>query len=103
MLPVENLCKAISFFSPKNIFHQELLVYLQYVYNTTYSYYPKVAPEIKARMMEAGTTMVGYQPLGNYVNFFRMIVSNPASTKTDIDFMLDEIERLGKTIEFEES
>ena len=53
--------------------------------------------------MEAGTTMVGYQPLGNYVNFFRMIVSNPASTKTDIDFMLDEIERLGKTIEFEES
>ncbi|XP_072020853.1 glutamate decarboxylase 1-like isoform X2 [Amphiura filiformis] len=63
----------------------------------------KVAPEIKARMMEAGTTMVGYQPLGNNVNFFRMIVSNPASTKADIDYMLDEIERLGKTIEFEES
>uniref|UniRef100_A0A4W6C391 Glutamate decarboxylase 1b n=1 Tax=Lates calcarifer TaxID=8187 RepID=A0A4W6C391_LATCA len=55
----------------------------------------RVAPKIKAMMMESGTTMVGYQPQGNKVNFFRMVVSNPAATQSDIDFLIDEIERLG--------
>lgn len=55
----------------------------------------QVAPKIKAMMMESGTTMVGYQPQGNKVNFFRMVVSNPAATQSDIDFLIDEIERLG--------
>uniref|UniRef100_A0A8C4ZHE7 Glutamate decarboxylase 1a n=1 Tax=Gadus morhua TaxID=8049 RepID=A0A8C4ZHE7_GADMO len=54
-----------------------------------------VAPKIKALMMESGTTMVGYQPQGQKVNFFRMVVSNPAATQSDIDFLIDEIERLG--------
>uniref|UniRef100_A0A8C1K557 Glutamate decarboxylase 1b n=1 Tax=Cyprinus carpio TaxID=7962 RepID=A0A8C1K557_CYPCA len=54
-----------------------------------------VAPKIKAMMMECGTTMVGYQPQGDKVNFFRMVVSNHAVTKSDIDFLIDEIERLG--------
>ncbi|GLD51357.1 glutamate decarboxylase 1-like isoform X1 [Lates japonicus] len=49
----------------------------------------------KIMMMESGTTMVGYQPQGNKVNFFRMVVSNPAATQSDIDFLIDEIERLG--------
>ncbi|KAK2164503.1 hypothetical protein NP493_1413g00006 [Ridgeia piscesae] len=56
----------------------------------------KVAPKIKAMMMEKGSTMVGYQPLGEKPNFFRMIVSNAATTQPDIDFMLNEIERLGE-------
>uniref|UniRef100_W5KVJ9 Glutamate decarboxylase 1 n=1 Tax=Astyanax mexicanus TaxID=7994 RepID=W5KVJ9_ASTMX len=55
----------------------------------------KVAPKIKAMMMECGTTMVGYQPQGDKVNFFRMVISNPAATRSDIDFLIDEIERLG--------
>uniref|UniRef100_A0A8C5R987 Glutamate decarboxylase 1 n=1 Tax=Leptobrachium leishanense TaxID=445787 RepID=A0A8C5R987_9ANUR len=55
----------------------------------------KVAPKIKALMMESGTTMVGYQPQGDKANFFRMIISNPAATKSDIDFLIEEIERLG--------
>uniref|UniRef100_A0A669B5Y4 Glutamate decarboxylase 1b n=1 Tax=Oreochromis niloticus TaxID=8128 RepID=A0A669B5Y4_ORENI len=55
----------------------------------------RVAPKIKAMMMESGTTMVGYQPQGNKVNFFRMVVSNPSATQSDIDFLIDEIERLG--------
>uniref|UniRef100_A0A8C5HZS8 Glutamate decarboxylase 1-like n=1 Tax=Gouania willdenowi TaxID=441366 RepID=A0A8C5HZS8_GOUWI len=55
----------------------------------------RVAPKIKAMMMESGTTMVGYQPQGNKVNFFRMVISNPAATQSDIDFLIDEIERLG--------
>jgi len=45
-------------------------------------------------MMECGTTMVGYQPQGEKVNFFRMVVSNAAVTRSDIDFLIDEIERL---------
>lgn len=55
----------------------------------------QVAPKIKALMMECGTTMVGYQPQGDKVNFFRMVVSNHAVTMSDIDFLIDEIERLG--------
>lgn len=50
-------------------------------------------------MMEEGTTMVSYQPLKDKPNFFRMVFSNPASDKTDIDFLLEEIERLGHDLE----
>lgn len=55
----------------------------------------QVAPQIKARMMEKGSTMIGYQPLGAKVNFFRCVLSNPATQHEDIDFLLDEIVRLG--------
>uniref|UniRef100_A0A8C1BUR0 Glutamate decarboxylase 1 n=1 Tax=Cyprinus carpio carpio TaxID=630221 RepID=A0A8C1BUR0_CYPCA len=58
----------------------------------------RVAPKIKAMMMECGTTMVGYQPQGDKVNFFRMVISNPAVTRSDIDFLIDEIERLGQDL-----
>ncbi|XP_033021253.1 glutamate decarboxylase 2 isoform X1 [Lacerta agilis] len=58
----------------------------------------KVAPVIKARMMEYGTTMVSYQPLGDKVNFFRMVISNPAAAHQDIDFLIEEIERLGQDL-----
>uniref|UniRef100_A0A8C4DEX0 Glutamate decarboxylase 1b n=1 Tax=Dicentrarchus labrax TaxID=13489 RepID=A0A8C4DEX0_DICLA len=58
----------------------------------------RVAPKIKAMMMESGTTMVGYQPQGNKVNFFRMVVSNPAATQSDIDFLIDEIERMARDL-----
>ncbi|XP_065432065.1 cysteine sulfinic acid decarboxylase isoform X2 [Chrysemys picta bellii] len=55
----------------------------------------KVAPAIKERMTKKGSMMVGYQPLGSKVNFFRQVVTNPVVTKQDLDFFLDEIERLG--------
>lgn len=58
----------------------------------------KVAPKIKAMMMESGTTMVGYQPQGNKVNFFRMVISNPAASRSDIDFLVEELERLGQDL-----
>ncbi|KAM5181246.1 cysteine sulfinic acid decarboxylase [Mantella aurantiaca] len=54
----------------------------------------KVCPIVKERMMKKGSMMVGYQPLGSRVNFFRQIVVNPGVTKEDLDFFLDEIERL---------
>lgn len=47
-------------------------------------------------MMERGNTMVGYQPLDDKPNFFRMVISNPAATEPDIDYLIEEIERLGE-------
>lgn len=58
----------------------------------------KVAPAIKERMMKEGSMMVGYQPHGARVNFFRQIVTSPAVTRADLDFFLDEIERLGRDL-----
>uniref|UniRef100_A0A8D0CV40 Glutamate decarboxylase 3 n=1 Tax=Sander lucioperca TaxID=283035 RepID=A0A8D0CV40_SANLU len=55
----------------------------------------RVAPRIKSRMMEKGSVLIGYQPLGAKVNFFRCVFSNPATQQEDIDFLLDEITRLG--------
>lgn len=61
----------------------------------------KVAPIIKERMIKSGTLMVGYSPLPNKGkgNFFRMAVTcHPPATRGSIDFVLDEIERLGSDI-----
>uniref|UniRef100_A0A9J8C5U6 Cysteine sulfinic acid decarboxylase n=1 Tax=Cyprinus carpio carpio TaxID=630221 RepID=A0A9J8C5U6_CYPCA len=58
----------------------------------------KVAPVIKERMMKRGTMMVGYQPMDGHVNFFRMVVVSPQLTTKDMDFFLDEIEKLGKDL-----
>jgi len=55
-----------------------------------------VAPSIKAMMMEKGTMMVGYQPLGNLPNFFRIVLTNPCLSTKDVDFFLDETTRLGE-------
>ena len=48
-------------------------------------------------MVKKGSLMLGYQPLEskNYVNFFRVIVENPACTHDDMEFIIDEIDRLG--------
>uniref|UniRef100_H3BAS0 Cysteine sulfinic acid decarboxylase n=1 Tax=Latimeria chalumnae TaxID=7897 RepID=H3BAS0_LATCH len=58
----------------------------------------KVAPVIKERMVKKGTMMVGYQPHGKHVNFFRQVILNPRTSKEDLDFFLDEIERLGEDL-----
>ncbi|XP_053323446.1 glutamate decarboxylase 1-like [Spea bombifrons] len=58
----------------------------------------KVASTIKAHMMEEGTVMIGFQPLGEKPNFFRVVFSNPATKKSDVDFLLEEIERLGNNL-----
>ena len=51
--------------------------------------------QTQGRMMKAGSMMISYQPLGELPNFFRSIISNQAQTEADVDFMLDELERLG--------
>jgi glutamate decarboxylase len=57
-----------------------------------------VTAKLKGRMMRAGSMMISYQPMGEYPNFFRSIISNQAVTEKDIDFMLDEMERLGNDL-----
>lgn len=56
-----------------------------------------MAPYIKKRMLESGTLMIGYQPIANkdYVNFWRVVISNPQASPEDMDFVIDEIDRLG--------
>lgn len=58
-----------------------------------------VAPTIKERMVRGGSLMVGYTPLPckNKGNFFRMTLACfPPAREEDIDFLLNEIERLGE-------
>ncbi|KAL0157835.1 hypothetical protein M9458_045911, partial [Cirrhinus mrigala] len=55
-------------------------------------------PMYAIRMMKRGTMMVGYQPMDGHVNFFRMVVVSPRLTTKDMDFFLDEIEKLGKDL-----
>ena len=49
-------------------------------------------------MMNGGTLMVGYQPQGDIPNFFRSIFSKDGQDEKDVDFLLDEIDRLGKDL-----
>uniref|UniRef100_A0A8D1DUS8 Glutamate decarboxylase 1 n=1 Tax=Sus scrofa TaxID=9823 RepID=A0A8D1DUS8_PIG len=58
----------------------------------------KIAPKIKAQMIEEGTAMISYQPCGDKVNFFRMVFTNPATRQRDVDYLIDEIQRLGKDL-----
>lgn len=55
----------------------------------------KITATLKGRMMSTGTIMISYQPLGEYPNFFRSILSNQAIQESDVDFMLAEMDRLG--------
>ena len=59
---------------------------------------PQVAPAIKKRMTEQGTMLCGYQPDGAFVNFFRMVVVNHDVEEKDMDFVCEEIQRLGKDL-----
>jgi len=57
----------------------------------------KVAPKIKECMMKKGSLMIAYQPLKSkgLVNFFRLVTGNPAATRDDMEFVVDEIDRIG--------
>lgn len=57
-----------------------------------------VAPAIKAKMQKSGSMLVAYQPVESKVNFFRMIIINPNVTHEDMEFVLDEIEKLGQNL-----
>lgn len=54
-----------------------------------------VAPAIKTQMQHEGTAMVGFQPLGERPNFFRMLFINPSVTRADVDAVIELIDRYG--------
>ncbi|KAK6741374.1 hypothetical protein RB195_009305 [Necator americanus] len=58
----------------------------------------KVAPAIKGKMMERGSTMVAYQPRHGTPNFFRLIISNQAIKREDLDFLIKEIVDIGESL-----
>ncbi|KAH3703192.1 hypothetical protein DPMN_078223 [Dreissena polymorpha] len=50
-------------------------------------------------MMEKGSMMLQYQPLGQLPNFFRIAFSNPAITTADLDFVVQELVDLAEQID----
>ncbi|XP_023294865.2 cysteine sulfinic acid decarboxylase [Lucilia cuprina] len=59
----------------------------------------EIAPKVKEQMILQGTLMVGYSPLQyrNIGNFFRMVFTCfPVMDEKELDFILNEIERLGE-------
>ena len=61
----------------------------------------KIPQIIKERMTKKGSLLIGYQPLPhkNLLNFFRMIVhAIPKPTNEDMEFIVDEIERVGSDL-----
>jgi len=58
----------------------------------------KIPMEIKKRMSQQGTMMCGYQPDGDRVNFWRMVITNHDNTEQDMDFVVKEIARLGNDL-----
>ena len=51
-------------------------------------------------MVKQGSMLIGYQPLTvkGFVNFFRIIINNPKSDYSDMEFVVKEIDRLGKDL-----
>lgn len=58
----------------------------------------KVAPAIKEAMVHRGCLMIGYQPLMDKVNFFRMVLTQNDNTDADMDKVLDLIEEMGNAV-----
>ncbi|VDM85770.1 unnamed protein product [Strongylus vulgaris] len=63
-----------------------------------YDQLDKIAPAIKGKMMERGNTMVAYQPEKGKAKFFRLIISNQAVKREDLDFLMKEIAEIGETL-----
>jgi hypothetical protein len=47
-----------------------------------------------------GSMLIGFNPLSTkgWVNFFRVIVGNPLCEKSDMHFIVEEIQRLGEDL-----
>lgn len=46
-------------------------------------------------MVLKGSLMIGYQPLRKLPNFFRFVLQNSGFTNEDVDYVLNEIDKLG--------
>ncbi|XP_052806238.1 glutamate decarboxylase 1-like [Mya arenaria] len=59
----------------------------------------KLTACLKGLMMEKGSMLLQYQPLGSMPNFFRIAFSNSAITRTDLDFVVQEIVDLAEKLQ----
>ena len=58
-----------------------------------------VASAIKAEMQRQGLAMIGFQPLDDLPNFFRIVFpSGFNTTKADLDRLLDSIQHIGEEL-----
>lgn len=58
----------------------------------------KIAPIIKERMVKQGSMLITYQPLRQNRNFFRLVLQNSALTQEDMQYFVEEIERLSSDL-----
>lgn len=49
-------------------------------------------------MIKDGSMMVTYQPLQNQPNFFRLVLQNSGVERADMDYFVQEFERLGSDL-----
>lgn len=49
-------------------------------------------------MIRKGSMMLSYQPLGDKPNFFRFVTQNSGLNKVDVDYILNEIDLLGRDL-----
>lgn len=57
-----------------------------------------MAPKIKERMIKKGSMMVTYQPLRDQPNFFRLVLQNSGMDTADMDYLVQEFERLSSDL-----
>jgi glutamate decarboxylase len=50
-------------------------------------------------MVLAGSMMICYQPLGDLPNFLRMVTVSTSATEDDMEYILNELERIGASIQ----
>ncbi len=58
-----------------------------------------LAPRIKARMQDEGQALIGYQPVNDGPNGWRMLFINPAVTWADAEAILERLDRLGRNLD----
>jgi hypothetical protein len=59
----------------------------------------QVAPKLKHHMQMNGDAMIGFQPLGSWPNFFRIVFASAWSlTEKDLDALLDRMDALGRKL-----
>lgn len=75
------------------------MIFLMNVLHQLYHLQLQVAPESKKRLVMEESLMLGFQPMKKTnFNVFPMACVSPQIKKEDLDFILDEIERLEKDL-----
>jgi glutamate/tyrosine decarboxylase-like PLP-dependent enzyme len=57
-----------------------------------------IPPKIKRELVDRGSMMTGYQPIDDKPNFFRMIVISEDVTFEDMEFVVNEIDSIGRNL-----